>query len=118
MWVLFVMLQLNFYNQFVRGHPNCIVELRAFEKLKPYYVRKLKECNTCACKYHIEMVELGASFNNMSISMKGIHGSMCVSDCDVCCNDSPSHCVAERVQFSGVTNMWMSLMCSLKDFEI
>ncbi len=65
MWVFFVILQLDFYTQFAKAHPNCIVGLRAFEKLKPYYVRRLKECNTCACKYHIEMVELHACFNNM-----------------------------------------------------
>ncbi len=50
--------------------------------------------------------------------MKGIHGTVCVCDCDVCCNDSPSHYVAERVQFFGVTNMWMSLVCPQKEFEI
>jgi hypothetical protein len=41
------------------------VKLRAFEKFKPYYVRKLKEGNTYACKYHVQMVELQDGFNNI-----------------------------------------------------
>jgi hypothetical protein len=50
-------MQLDFYRYFVKAHGKK-VGLRAFEKLKPYYVRKLKERNTCSCKYHVEMVEL------------------------------------------------------------
>jgi hypothetical protein len=38
----------------MKVHVECKVGLRAFEKLKPYYVRRLKEHNTCACKYYIE----------------------------------------------------------------
>jgi hypothetical protein len=34
------------------------VGLKAFEKLKHYYVHKLMERNTHACKYRVEMVEL------------------------------------------------------------
>jgi hypothetical protein len=69
---------MDFYTQFVRAHPNCIIGFRAFQKLKPYYVRRLKDHNTCACKYDIEMVELCVTFNNMHTSVKGIHGSVCV----------------------------------------
>ncbi len=50
-------LQLDFSNHFVKVDGSN-VRLRAFEKLKPYYVHKLKERNTCACKYHVEMVKL------------------------------------------------------------
>jgi hypothetical protein len=32
--------------------------VEAFEKLKSYYVYKIMEWNTCACKYHVEMIEL------------------------------------------------------------
>jgi hypothetical protein len=46
-------------------HPNCQVELRAFEKLKSYYVRILKEWNTHACKHHVEMTKLKHGYNNM-----------------------------------------------------
>jgi len=34
------------------------VGLKAFEKLKYYYVCKLMERNKHACKYHVEMIEL------------------------------------------------------------
>jgi hypothetical protein len=42
----------------MKVHVESTISLRAFEKLKPYYVRRLKEHNTCAYKYHMEMVEL------------------------------------------------------------
>jgi hypothetical protein len=37
----------------------------SFEKLKPFYVRRLKEWNNNACKYYVEMMELKNGFNNM-----------------------------------------------------
>jgi hypothetical protein len=49
----------------LKEHPNYQVGLQGFEKIKPYYVRKLKAQNTCACKYHVEMAELRHGFNNM-----------------------------------------------------
>jgi hypothetical protein len=56
--------QLEVYNHFVKAHDGK-VGLRVFEKLKPYYVHKLKERNTCACKYHVEIAEIQKEFNNM-----------------------------------------------------
>jgi hypothetical protein len=50
-------MQLDFYTCFINAHGKK-VGLKTFEKLKPYYVCKLKERNTCSYKYHVEMVEL------------------------------------------------------------
>jgi hypothetical protein len=47
-------------------------------------VQRLRECNTYAYKYYVEMVELLQGFNNMRMSSKGVHGKYCECDCDVC----------------------------------
>jgi hypothetical protein len=57
--------------------------LKAFEKLKPYYVYRFVERNTCVCKYHIKMVELQKGFNNMSHGSKRVHGTNCNCNYDV-----------------------------------
>jgi hypothetical protein len=41
----------------MKEHPNCQVEVQAFENLKPYYVRISKEWNIYACKHHVEMTK-------------------------------------------------------------
>jgi hypothetical protein len=51
--------------QFMKEHPKCQVELRAFLKLKPYYVKILKDLNTYAFKHHTEMKKLKHGYNNM-----------------------------------------------------
>jgi len=51
--------------------------------MKPFYVKKLQEQNTCYCKYHIKMDELRVGCNNMWTMGKGIHdqvGYQC--DCE------------------------------------
>jgi hypothetical protein len=73
----------------MKAHVECKVGLRAFEKLKPYYVKRLKEHNTCTSKYHTEMVELQHGFNNMQTTSKGVHGRMCPCNCDICFNEIP-----------------------------
>lgn len=43
--------------------------LHTFEKLKSFYVRLLKERNTNAYKYHVEMAKFKLGFNNMKIAL-------------------------------------------------
>jgi hypothetical protein len=58
----------------MKVHAKYKVGLRAFKKLKPYYAKRLKERNTCACKYHMEMMELQHGFNDMQTTSKLVHG--------------------------------------------
>ena len=99
------------------------VGLRAFELLKPFYVRKLKERNTCACRYHCEMAQLRQGWNNMRTATKGIHGRNCTCQCEVCVSpqtaestgeDQPSRCHADLSHFSGLTDLWHSVLCPLE----
>jgi len=42
----------------MKEHPSCQVGLQSFQKLKPFYLKRLKEWNICASKYHVEIIEL------------------------------------------------------------
>jgi hypothetical protein len=39
-------------------HPDVVIEQWAFEKLKPFFVKKCKNRNTYCCIYHVEIDEL------------------------------------------------------------
>jgi hypothetical protein len=78
----------------MKVHVEC-VGIRAFEKLKPYYVRRLKVHNTCAYKYHTKMVELQHGFNNMQIASKGTHGRTSNCNCDICYSKTFGHYIAK-----------------------
>jgi hypothetical protein len=44
-----------------------------FQSLKPWFVRKLHEWNTC-CRYHIELSKLEEGLNSIRSQAKGVHG--------------------------------------------
>jgi hypothetical protein len=100
----------------MKVHVKCKVGLQAFEKRKPYYVKKLKEHNTCACKYHTKMVELQDGFNNLRIASKGVHGRLCNCNYDICCSKILGHCITKRVQFSKLIDMWTLSLYPMEDY--
>jgi hypothetical protein len=112
---LLLCFQLDFYSQLKKQNPICQVGLQAFEKLKPYYIRQLKEINTCAYKYHVEMGELRQGFNNMRINTKGIHGKGCTCSCDIYISTILGECRVDGYQFVGVIDKWNFIVCPLND---
>ncbi len=112
------LVQLDFYIRFMKSHVECKVDLRAFERLKAYHVRRLKEHNTCACKHHTKMVELRHGFNNMRTTSKGIYGRMCPCSYNICYNEIPGQCNVKWTQFPSLTKMWNSIICPLKPNSI
>ena len=115
--------QLEFHARFREANEHREVGLRAFELLKPFYVRRLKERNTCACRYHCEMAELRIGWNNMRTATRGIHGHHCRCDCEVCTRpptsaggteDQRRTCHAELSHFTGLTDMWHSVLCPVE----
>lgn len=93
----------------------CSLEFQGwFEGLwdvEPFYVRRLKDWNTCACLQHVGMLELVGVMNNMRTSTKGLHGRGCVCNCDVCSNNFTSHCATDCTIFVGLICMWASILC-------
>jgi hypothetical protein len=60
-------------------HLDVEIGLITFGKLKPYFVKKLQDFNSCYCKYHQEMVEIKVGFNNMHVV--GVHHGLQNSTC-------------------------------------
>ncbi|WAR17050.1 hypothetical protein MAR_031644 [Mya arenaria] len=48
--------QTDVYEEFLQTHPSCTISQRAFEKLKPFFVKPVrpKDKTKCCCRYHIE----------------------------------------------------------------
>ena len=72
---------------------------RSFEYLKPFFVKPMKDRNTCCCIYHVELEELRVALNNMRKS-KNV------------CSHSPGTCIVGSKLYVGLTELWESIVCS------
>jgi hypothetical protein len=103
-------LQLSLYTRFKEENPNVEVGLRIFESLKPWYVKRLQEFNSCCCRYHVQIAELKDGFNNMR--RRFLHTS-CNCNCDVCGARGPeTPCWASSSTVEGVRAMCDLVLCS------
>jgi hypothetical protein len=50
-----------------------IIGQQTFESLRSFYVKKMKERNTCCYIYHFEMDQLRLGLNNMRVTFE-LHG--------------------------------------------
>ena len=97
--------------KFKDSHPQLQVGQRSFEKLKPWFVRKLKDRNTC-CVYHIQLMYFLNAFNIMCSKAFVFHGNSCTCECNVC-NSSMvlGKCTTSEHTFKGITKLWESCVC-------
>ena len=77
---------------------------RSFEYLKPFFVKPMKDRNTCCCIYHVELEELKVALNNMRKS-KNV------------CSHSPATCIAGSKLYAGLTELWESIVCSKGELD-
>jgi hypothetical protein len=104
--------QASFYERFVQSHPEATISMRAFECLKPFFVKKCKDRNVCCCKYHVEIDMLREAINTMRDAVKGVHSSnSCTCSCPVCYNLSEDSCCAHLTKCDGVTKFWEQIVC-------
>lgn len=86
-------------------------------------MKKLKEFNSCCCRYHVEMLEIKEGLLNMR--MKGLHmrsqsagSSGCPCRClEVCGGESADGCGSLTEAFKGVTKLWLSTLSPLNDIQ-
>jgi hypothetical protein len=79
------LLQTSFFLRFMEAHPECNIRQRAFERLKPSWVKKLKERNTCCCIYHVEMDMMKAGLITLRDKLRGFYTlTNCNCLCVVC----------------------------------
>jgi hypothetical protein len=114
-------LQLDFYTRFKDAHADLVVCFAKFRRLRPFFVKRLKDFNSCCCKYHQEMAEIVIGFNNMrahSVHLEGGEGP-CTWGCDfVCCKPIEGN-VASRVvtcqaafhTYKHSSELWEKLLC-------
>jgi hypothetical protein len=107
----FCVLQLNFFTLFKLTNPNVQIELIHFLAFTPWFVKYMKQWNTCCCKYHIELRELVVGLDNVKSPSIGIYGDSTWCACEVCqtnvkgtLNVQPCH--IHLSPFSGITTLW------------
>lgn len=108
-------LQLEFYSAFKDKYPDTKCKLTVFQVLKPWWVRRLKNWNTCCCKYHQELSLLLVGFNDMRIEL---HGIDCLCGCAlVCCTSlGDSTCNGTSNVYGRMTQLWSSVLCDKEEF--
>lgn len=97
----------------MEAHPNVAIKMRAFEKLKPYFVRACNERNVCCCRYHVEIDMLREGFNKIRDARNGIHFlNDCTCDCEVChFQIEDANCQAHLKTYAGTTLLWQDIVC-------
>jgi hypothetical protein len=113
--------QLDFYTRFKIEHPKVYVGFIAFKKLKPYFVRKSWDFNSCCCKYHEEMLEIKVGFNNMWVMQVHVGSSNQPCSCgfyNVCLNPSKGCvlgtkviCWAHHHVYRRISKLWGLFLC-------
>ncbi len=110
-------LQFEFYRRFKDANPDVFMVERAFGSLWPFFVKTMKERNTCCCIYHVQLKELCIAMNNMRIVSRLHDKGACNCQCKSICCDSNSACGASMKGFSRLIDMWEAIVCPKNDLE-
>jgi len=103
----------DFFTQFKTAHEDVQIGLKSFVKLKPYFVKRLKDFNTCCCKYHQEMVKIKDGFNMRSTDVHhgDDHHSSCSCQCDsICTRPVNNSLVQDIVTCQGIHHIFKRSM--------
>jgi hypothetical protein len=98
-------LQTSFYFRFKARNPDVLIGERLFAALKPFFVKRMSERNTCCCIYHVELNELLLALNKMRAGGK------------VCTHEDGTGCAASNTVYKGLTELWQSIVCSKGEFQ-
>ncbi|MCO5591174.1 hypothetical protein L7F22_045155 [Adiantum nelumboides] len=96
---------------FKEQHHSIDIGICAFQSLKPFFVRKFKERNTCCCVYHTRIDLMRLAINSLRIDTKSIHGDACDYLCMICRPNEEEKCSAYAATFSSVSKLWRSTVC-------
>ena len=120
---MFTDVQLEFYTAFKTKNVDLVRSLTSFDKLKPWWVKRLRMWNTCCCRYHQELTELMIALDIMRTDRQGIH-SHCQCDCVMLCGglgcteDLGSMCKAHLEVYERLTNLWTSILCQKEELSM
>jgi hypothetical protein len=82
--------------------------LQSFEKLKPWFIKKLGEFNSCYYNYHVHMAKLKEEFNSMC---NGLFHQNCECICNIYRPLGEVTYVANTTIVFGVRNMCDLILC-------
>ena len=96
----------------------------SFRRLRPFFVRRLRDFNSCCCRYHQEMAEITIGFNNMrSVKFHLDSGAIsCTCGCEsMCCNPVSRSgtavgvviCQSVHHTYSRNTHLWETALCPI-----
>lgn len=109
------MCKVTFFLRFQTTYPKIHIGQRLFESLKPFFVRLLKDRNTC-CIQHTKLEELRVAPNLMRTN-NIVHGNhMCECFCDVCGLDGQP-CKASYDLYKGIIQIWEAMVCPKGKFN-
>ena len=106
-----MLLQVEFFLNFKEQHPSCVIGFRTFQQIKPFYVKRLKERNTCCCIYHTHMDFLRLAINSMRSNVRDLHGPTCNCECQVCRPMGETMCVGNTQIHPSVKQLWTYVVC-------
>ena len=111
---------MDFYTRFKAANQDP-VSFVAFKRLKPFFIKRLTDFNSCCCKYHQEMQEITLGFNNMRSTKVHVQAgeSSCGCFCaSVCTNLGSSDaaegrvtCQVARHKFKRSSELWEQSLC-------
>ncbi len=90
--------------RFMEQTKNVQIRLRAFERLKPWFIKRLKEFNSCCWNYDVQMAKIKNEFNVMCIRF--FH-QYCSYNCNTCRphGEAIMPCTSNNNIVKGVRNM-------------
>ena len=93
----------------------------SFRNLRPFFIRHLRDFNSCCCQYHQEMVEIMTGFNNMQAGKfhLGVGVDTCSRWCpDLCCRAQDGRtltgvvsCESKHHTYKRCSQLWEQCLC-------
>ena len=84
----------------------------SFEKIKPFFVRKIKDSNTYCCVYCIQMLILKDVFNSTHSDSFGNMHYHANAPVMFVASQYWVKCIAREHRFDGITHVWESCLCT------
>lgn len=102
-------------------HLNVQTQLITFESFKPWFVKKLREWNTCCYRYYTEIRELKEGFNGIRICGKRVQWQCTYSCVEICRpfgeDNGVRECQTHVCCFKILTELWLSILCPTNFFS-
>jgi hypothetical protein len=115
--LFFNIVKTEFFLRFQVAHLDLIIGQRYFESLKSFFVKPMKDRNTCCCIYHVELNELRVVLNLMRTKSTIYDTKRCGCHYDNVCSQHGQPCQASSIVYKGITHLWEDVVCPKGELE-